>query len=140
MSASAVYGFFIGLASVLFIRILPQPAGSIIFWGFFAIQLTWAAATCWRRTRLPFATTAMALGAAQSVFFIALAMTGRVFPDLSLRLWVPMGAGLVLGPLFLFIESKANRAKWKRWADYMERKSAWDIVLARHIPQIRRGA
>lgn len=58
MWGSAVYGFFLGVGALLFIRAAPQPLGSILWWGFLAGQLSWAAALCWRRTGLPFATAA----------------------------------------------------------------------------------
>jgi hypothetical protein len=41
--------------------------------------------------------------------------------------------------LFLVIECRVNRAKWKQWARYMEQKNVWDIVTGRHIPQMRNG-
>jgi len=139
MVASALYGVLIGIAFGLFTRIAPQPTGSVTFWGFFAVQLGWGAVTCWRRTGLPWATTAIAIGATMSTCLAVLAATGRVFPDLSRGLWVPVGIGFALGPLFLLVESRANRAKWRQWAQYMERKNVWDILTARHIPQLRDG-
>ena len=139
MLASGLYGVFIGIAIVVFTRIAPQPTGSIVLWSFFAVQLAWGAVTCWRRTGLPFATTAMGIGGTLSASLAVLAATGRVFPDLPRELWIPLGIGLISGPLFLLIESRVNRAKWKQWSDYMERKNVWDILTARHIPQLRNG-
>jgi hypothetical protein len=139
MVASALYGLLIGIAFVLFTQVAPQPTGSIVFWGVVAVQLAWGAVACWRRTGLPFATSAMAIGAAMSACLAVLAATGRIFPDLSRGLWVPVGIGLAIGPLFLLIESRVNRAKWREWAHYMERKNVWDILTARHIPDLRDG-
>lgn len=73
MSAAAVYGFFLGISWVLFFRVAPQPLGSIVWWGFFTGQLIWGAALCWRRTRLPFATAALAIAAATSGLLTILA-------------------------------------------------------------------
>lgn len=137
MRASALYGLVMGIAIVLLTRVVPQPTGSIIVWGFFAGQLTWGALVCWRRTGLPFATAAMTIGAACSAALAVLAAGGHVFPDLPLGWWVPVGLGLVLGPLCLLVESRVHRAKWKRWGDYMEGKNLWDIVTGRHIPPLR---
>jgi hypothetical protein len=137
MWGSAVYGFFLGVGAVLFIWTAPQPVGSILWWGFFAGQLTWGAALCWRRTGLPFATGAMAIAGATSGMLAALAAAGRVFPDLPRAWWPLVGAGLLLGPLLLLIESRLHRAKWIQWKRYMERKSAWEILMGRHIPELR---
>jgi hypothetical protein len=137
MQGSAVYGVFMGLTFGVLTRAAPQPAGSIVFWGFVAAQLAWGAAICWRRTGLPFATASMATGAALSAWFAVLAATGRVFPDLPRSMWVPAGIGFLLGPLFFLIESRVNRDKWTQWTHYMERKSAWEIFTGRHIPQLR---
>jgi hypothetical protein len=139
MWGSAVYGFFLGVGALLFIRAAPQPVGSILWWGFFAGQLTWGAALCWRRTGLPFATAAMAIAAATSGILAALAAAGHVFPDLPRAWWAPVGTGLLSGPLFFLIESRVHRAKWMQWKQYMEPKNAWEILMGRHIPELRDG-
>src|SRR5688572_2360927 len=113
MWGSAIYGFFLGVGALLFIQVAPQPVGSIIWWGFFAGQLTWGAALCWRRTGLPFATAAMALAAATSATLAALAAAGHVFPDLPSRWWVPVSACLVSDPLLFLLESRIHRSKWE---------------------------
>jgi len=138
MVASALDGVLIGIAFVGFVRMAPQPA-SILCWSFFAARLTWGAVITWRRTGLPFATAAMAFGALLSACLAVLAATGRIFPDLPLRLWIPVGIGMALGPIFFWVESKKNPAKWQRWGRDMERKGVGDIFTARHIPQLRDG-
>jgi hypothetical protein len=137
MLGSAVYGFFLGLGAVLFMQAAPQPIGSIVWWGFFAGQLTWGAMLCWRRTGLPFATGAMAAAAGTSGVLAFLAATGHVFPNLPTVSWVLVGAGFVSAPLFFLIESRVHRAKWMQWKQHMERKNAWDILTGRHIPELR---
>jgi len=137
--ASAVYGAFIGLAFLVFTRLVPQPVGSVLFWGVVSLQLSWFAITCWRRTGLPFVTAAGVTGAAVAMSFLVLGVFGHPFPGVGPEAWVPLAGVLVLGPLFLFIESRVNRAKWKQWAEHMAQRSAWDIVTGRHIPQLRDG-
>lgn len=137
MWGSILYGFFLGVGALLFIQAAPQPAGSLLWWGFFACQLTWGAALCWRRTGLPFATGAMAIAAATAGTLAALAAAGHTFPDLPRPWWGPVAAGLLAGPLLLMVESRVHHAKWKQWKEYMERKNAWDILLGRHIPNLR---
>jgi hypothetical protein len=137
---SAIYGFFLGVGALLFIQIAPQPVGSILWWGFFAGQLTWGAALCRRRTRLPFATAAIVIAAATSGMLTALAAAGHVFPDLPREWWWPVGAGCVSAPLLFLVESRTHRSKWRQWRQYMEPKNAWDIFMGRHIPDMRDGA
>jgi len=120
-------------------RLMPQPMGSVIYWGFFSVQLSWFAVTCWRRTGLPFASAALVTGAVMSICLVVLAAIGHPFPDLLPESWVLLGGGFVLGPLFLLIESRVNRVKWKQWARHMEHRNVWDIVTGRHIPQLRNG-
>lgn len=137
MWGSATGGFFLGIAALLFIRAAPQPAGSILWFGFFAVQLTWGAVLCWRRTGLPFASLAMGVAAATSGLLAALAAAGHVFPDVPPAWWIPSGAGLLSAPLLMLIESRVHRAKWIQWKQYMERKNAWEIFTGRHIPRLR---
>ena len=139
MWGSAVYGFFLGIGALLFIRAAPQPAGSFLWWGFFGVQLTWGAALCWRRTRLPFATAATAIAAATSCLLAGLAVAGHVFPDLPRAWWVAVGGGMLAASLLLLIESRVHRAKWMQWKQYMERKTAGEILMGRHIPDMRDG-
>ena len=137
MWGARVYGIFIGIGSMLFIRAAPQPAGSILWWGLIASQLTWASTLCWRRTGLPFATAAMVVAAAGSGLLAILALAGYVFPDLPRVWWLPLGALMVSGPLLLLVESRVNRARWMQWKEYAQHMSAWEIFRGRHIPDLR---
>ncbi len=133
----ATYGAFLGISSVLLHHLLAEPTGSIIWWTAVAVQLTWGASLCWRRTGLPFATAAMAIGAATSACLVALAASGHVFPDLPVTWWLPVGAGLLSGPFCFFVESRVNRAKWIQWRAHVERSSVWAMFIGRHIPNLR---
>jgi hypothetical protein len=139
MWGSAIYGFFLGIGALLFIQAAPQPVGSILWWGFFAGQLTWGAVVCWRRTGLPFATAAMGIAATTSGTLTALAAAGHIFPDLPIRWLVPVGAGFISAPLLLLVESRIHQSKWRRWKEYMEPMNAWEIFTGRHIPHLRDG-
>lgn len=137
--AGALYGLLLGSGFLVFARFAPQPIGSVILWGLFSVQLSWGALTCWRRTALPFATAAMMTGAVMSLCLAVLALVGRPFPDLAPESWVLFGGGVSIGPLFLLIESRVNRDKWKQWARSMEHQTVWDIFTLRHIPRLRNG-
>jgi hypothetical protein len=138
MKGSAVYGFFLGVAVLLFTRAAPQPAGSILLWGFFAVHLMWGAVLCWRGTALPFATLAMGIASGTSGLLATLAAAGYVFPDLPPLWWAPVSASLLSTPLMFLIESRIHREKWTQWKEYMERKNAWEILTGRHIPPLRK--
>lgn len=137
MWGSAIYGFVGALITMLFLEVAPQPAGSMIWWGFLAAQLTWTALLCWRRTRLPFATAAMALGAAGSATLAALAAAGYALPEFPRVWWLPFGVFVLSAPLLFHIESRVHASKWRQWRDHMELANAWDILTGRHIPHLR---
>jgi hypothetical protein len=133
-----MYGLFAGFSASLMLVVAPQPAGSILWWGFLAGQLTWGAALCWRKMRLPYATAGLAIGAAASATLAGLAAAGHVFPRLPGPWWVFIGACMALVPVLLLIESRVHRFEWRKWREHMESKNAWDIFMGRHIPDLRR--
>lgn len=131
MIGSAVYGGCLGFLVTAVNLFAPQPTGAVLLWAGFALQLAWGASVCWRRTRLPFATAAMAAGAVGSAGLSVLAAFDRVFPDAPIGLWLPF---VLAGPVFLLIEARVHPERWAAWKAYMEDKSAWDIFTGRHIP------
>lgn len=137
--APALYGVLLGIACLVISRLAPQPMGAVIFWGVVAIQLSLGARTCWRRTGLPFASAAMFHGAVMSLCLVVLALMGQPFPKLAAESWVFFGGGALVGPVFLLVESRVNRAKWAEWARHMEHRTVWDILTGRHIPHLRDG-
>ena len=137
--ASGLYGALLGVAMVVLTKFVPQPAGAIIFWSLICIQLSWGALTCWRRTGLPFASAAMINGSVMSAGLVVLALMGQPFPNLAPTSWVLFGCGAAVGPLFLLIESRVNRDKWREWARNMEHTTPWHILTGRHIPDLRKG-
>ncbi len=137
MKGSAVFGLCGGVLFSLAWMYAPHPLGPIMIWTAMAAYMSWAATICWRRMRLPFVTTAGALGATVFVAFALLAASGREFPNLPLAWWL-LGAVAFAGvPLFLVVESRVHPAEWQQWAAYLERKSAWEIFTLRHIPNLR---
>jgi hypothetical protein len=133
----ALFGLLIGVTFVVPPKLVPEPAGSVVFWAASAALLLRGALICWRRTGLPFATAAAIHGAAFSVAMSTVALFGQPFPGLSPASWVFFTIGAAIGPIFLLIESRVHPAEWQAWARHMERQTVWDIVLARHIPNLR---
>ena len=139
MLGSAFYGLLITLVMFLVGVVAPQPAGSLVLWGGLAIHGAWGATVLWRRTRLPFATAAVAAGVFASIAFAVLSLYGYTFasPPRELRSALLIVCLVLLIPLLLFLESNVHPAEWQRWKRFMENKTAWDIVRARHIPDLR---
>ena len=137
--AAGLYGGLIGIAFFVFTTLLPQPIGAVMLWAFFSVQLSCGAVICWRRTGLPFVSAALITGAIMSTCLGTLAALGHPYPEWPLESWVLFAGGTVLGPLFLFIESRVNRVKWRQWSHHMERQTVWDILTGRHIPELRDG-
>jgi hypothetical protein len=82
----------------------------------------------------------MAIGAAGSALLAVLATQGRVFPNLPLQWWVPIGALFISAALSMGVESVVHREQWERWRAYMEHMTAWDIIAGRHFPRLRDNA
>lgn len=137
--AAGFYGVLVGIASLVCFRWLPQPIGAVVFWGATAIQLGIGARVCWRRTGLPFASAAMANGAMLAACLVILAFMGQPFPNLAPASWVLFGSGALMGPIFLWIESRVHQTKWAEWRRHMENKGVWDVLMFRHLPHLRDG-
>jgi hypothetical protein len=135
--AAAHYGLLLSVAIFVMTQLMPQPAGSVILFGFFAVQLSWGAVTCWRRTGLPFATAALVNAAVMSLCLVVLEASGHPFRALAPASWVLYVGGVITTALLIWIESRVNQPKWKEWSRLMEHKNVWDIVTGRHFPELR---
>jgi hypothetical protein len=120
-------------------QLVPQPAGEIVWFGFWSVQLARGAVQIWRRTGLPFLTAAMVQGAVMSLCLAVLAAIGRPFQEMSAESWVLFAGTAVSALLLNHIESRVNKSKVKQCAEYMEHKNVWDILTGRHIPHLRNG-
>jgi hypothetical protein len=139
MLGSAMYGVLLAAAFFALTRLAPQPAGSLVLWLLLAGQLSRGAAITWRRTRLPFAMAAMLTGAGAFAILAVATVLGHVFPLLPVGWAVAVYGLIVAGAVCLLIESRVHRRKWSQWKSFMEHKSAWDILLGRHIPDLERA-
>jgi len=138
--AGANYGVFLAFAILVFRILVPQPAGSVILYGLFSVQLSWGAIVWWRRTGLPFMTAALVHGAVMCVCLAVLAAIGRPFQEMSAEAWVLIVGASVTTPLLIHIESRVNKSKVKVCREHMmEHKNVWAILTLRHIPQLRDG-
>lgn len=134
---SARYGLFLAVAIIVLTSIVPQPAGAIVLFALFTVQLSWGAVICWRRTGLPFMTATLVHGAVMSLSLVVLEASGHPLRDLAPESWVPYIGACVTGPLLMRIESRVNQTKWEEMARHMEDMTVWDIITGRHFPQLR---
>lgn len=137
MAGSAMYGLLLGAGFYVLTQAAPQPAGALTWWALLAAQLSWGTSVTWRRTRLPFATAAMALGAVGAALMVCATAVGYELTSLPLAWAGPVYGLMVSGALCLLTESRAHPDDWQRWAGYMEHANALDILLGRHIPDLR---
>lgn len=131
------FGFVLGLAEPLMAMAAPQPAGSIIFFGAMTTYMTWGGLRIWRRTGLPFITTAVLLAAIMSAMMVVAAIVGVRFPSLPLRWAVPFYSLAVTGFIVGMIEQHIHPHEWGLWRRHMEHMGARDVFTGRHIPDLR---
>ena len=130
----ATYGLFLAFVFLVFTTLVPQPAGSIILFALFTVQLSWGATICWRRTGFPFMTAALVHGAVMSLSLVVLEASGHPYRDLAPESWILCAVTVAV---LMRIESRVNQTKWKELSRHMERTTIWDIITGRHFPELR---
>lgn len=131
------YGLLGGLIMAYLIRFAPQPLGSIVLWSLLTVQLSVGAARMWQRMRLPLVTTALALGAVGTLLHLGLSLFGYTF------LATPLGWRIVFWllalpiPISFYIEARLHPQQWAAWEAVIRDSTVWDILLLRHIPDLR---
>lgn len=136
MVGAAVYGAVGAVWMFLLGTVAPQPAGSVVLWGSLTLYGAWGTVVFWRRTALPFVTLAVLLASLTAALLAALAFRGWPFPNVPDGWMAPIVALLILGPILLVVESRLHPLQWTRWKAFAEDKSAWDILLMRHVPYL----
>ena len=139
MRGAAVHGALGALWMFLLGTVAPQPIGAVVLWALFAVYGAWGATVVWRRTALPFATASALLATLIAALLAGLAMRGWAFPALPPGWTVAIVAAMFLGPILLLVESKVHPLQWARWKAYADNKGAWDILLGRHVPDLRQS-
>ncbi|HEV7999827.1 MAG TPA: hypothetical protein VGP63_08110 [Planctomycetaceae bacterium] len=142
-SAAAAYGSALGVVICLLMFALPFPIGLVILCVGLCVQMTCLAVVVWRRTRLPLMSAAgliVAVGCGVQIYVAIHALVagnGRPpgFADL-IYLW-PMAAAAAVGPLCFFAEWLWHRDRWEALKAAMEDCTVTDMLLFRHIPNLR---
>lgn len=138
MKAAMKYRALLGFLTPLFTYALPQPAGSIVLWGVFAVQLAWAATLIRKRTHLFFSSLAMAMGSAVSVMAVALLVAGYELIMLPMPWAAVYWLGVVAVPVTLYVDMFARPDEWEAWKRHMDDATLRDMLRGRHIPDLRR--
>jgi len=131
-----------GLRYGLFVACLLTVArfGSVAWlgvWIFVFCQLCAAARVVWMRTRLPFMTAGSLLGAIDALLIGLLIGSGDRLTALFFSHPVP-AALLVLGPaMLMFSEARFHPDTWRRLRQHGDRWTVRDMLLLRHIPDLR---
>ena len=134
MKPGIQYGVLLGVAFAAAFH--AGAFATALLCGLIALQLEIGAFVVWLRTALPLAALANLSGAvamaAGAVLF------GRGYDIFSASLPAAVFyAGVLLGSLLLFIESRVHRAEWIEWRAHMEPMSLLDVMTGRHIPRLR---
>ncbi|MFN8579365.1 MAG: hypothetical protein U0163_00095 [Gemmatimonadaceae bacterium] len=78
MNAGLKYGVVVGAVTVLFTRVAPQPAGSMLLFAATSLQLAWGAWLVWHRAGFVFMTLGLSAAAVGAGLLSALAASGHV--------------------------------------------------------------
>jgi hypothetical protein len=127
----------ISIPLMLLLILAPQPVAGVAVLGLMAVQLLVGAVVVWRRTGLKYATSSLLTGAVGAAVLAYLLATGAAVFSLSAGWAVAVVLLLISGPLLFALEARANPDKWRAWREFMEHKSAMDVLRGRHIPHLR---
>jgi hypothetical protein len=131
----AWYGLLFSAAYFVFVELLPQPPGSIVFFSLLTLQGIAFAVVTWRRMRMVRVTAAGVLGAVCFGTMGWAAMNGISYltPAVASIMGISLGAVLLL----MTLSNVRDRAVWNKWAAQHERLTIFDMILMRHIPDLR---
>jgi len=137
MKNAMLWGLSGGLLGFVFLALLPQPYGSVVWFVVVAIYALAGAVVVWRRTGLGWATAGIVVSAAGALLMARLQLFDDwlVMPALG---WLLGAMGLVfLTLLCAFVETARNHPAWQRWEEELERVALWEMLLFRQVPVVR---
>ena len=135
MQAGALFGALLGVTFVIVGDLGPTPWRIMMLVG--GVLLVVMATLVWERTRLPRWTAGIAFGAC--VAFSAAFLPGGKEDIQSLFLAYPLPtiAALLMPASLMFSESYFSKEKWQRVRERSESATLRDVLLFRHIPDLR---
>jgi hypothetical protein len=142
-SASAAYGAALGGVTSLLLFCLPFPYGLLILCLGLGVQMAGFAVVVWRPMRLPLTTAAAlctAVGCAVQIYVVLhTTAAGNARPQSYadvIYFW-PMFAAAAIAPLSVLAEWRWHRDQCNAWKTAMEHCTITDMLLFRHIPDLR---
>jgi hypothetical protein len=137
-NVGAIYGLVLAVAMFGFLIVLPHPVGARLFWSLITLQLLLGAFLVWTRTRLPLAASSMAVAAAGVAIFAALGISPIHPQSHNLAALIGCLAAGVTAGLLMTAQARATPSAWADWRRHMESCSLIDVLLGRHIPNLRK--
>jgi hypothetical protein len=134
--SGATYGVFLGFVISVLTIALPKT-GWTVWWGALAVQQMIEAGVLWRRTALAAMTSSSLWAAGMGFAFVLLALYGLSFPDVFWQHPVGLMLALSISPFLWFLEKRRHPLQWERLKDERARASLRDILMFRHIPDLR---
>jgi hypothetical protein len=136
MHSAAFYGVVVGLA--ITVAGSFGPTGALLLWVVVFCQMSVGAVLVWKRTRLPLMTAGCVAGAgASAVFALLAAVNGDGWNDILFQHPLLVVGGAFCPALLMFSERWAHPDAWRRLREQSERSTVQDILLFRHIPDLR---
>jgi hypothetical protein len=146
-AAATAYGAALGGVICVLMFSLPFPIGLLILCLGLCLQMTCFAVVVWRRTRLHLMSAVgliVAVGCgvqiyvASHAFPVGNGFAPQGFADL-IYFW-PLAAAAAVVPLCVFGEWTWHRDRCDAWKAAMENCTVTDMLLFRHIPDLRGGS
>lgn len=136
--AGLQYGLLLGLFMIAMVRLVPQPFGSMVLWFILAIHLSVMTVRIWQRMRLPYVTVAGILGVGGTLILGGTSWLGGYSFFTIPVIWPILTGPLVLaGSILLYIEARVHPEKWQVWHAAIRDSTVLDLLLGRHIPEVR---
>ena len=136
-NVGATYGVFLAVAMFGFLLVLPHPLGAHVFFSIITAQLLAGAWLVWSRTRLPWATGSMIAAAAGSGIFAVFGISPFHSQSHSLYALIGCLAAVVAAGVLDYIQARTDPSARDAWRKHMESCTLIDLLLGRHIPNLR---
>ncbi|HVS13312.1 MAG TPA: hypothetical protein VMV46_05285 [Thermoanaerobaculia bacterium] len=115
-----------------------SPVLAALAWIAIALLNGSTAVVTWRRTRLPFLTAFMALGALAGAALAIWLLTGGRFESIAPVGWLAVILVVtVLGGLLRRLEAKRHPRRWSQVVRHTRLARPWDFLVGGHIPDLR---
>jgi hypothetical protein len=136
MTAASKFGLLLGVMLVGLDRI-GSPMLWVSFWAALAIFLDRGARVTWQRTGLWWLTVAKAYGAIECAALVVVYALGYTLLTMPYVWRLVLWGNVAVLAVMQFVAARENRDKWRRLSEHEEHSSFVDVLLVRHIPNLR---